>query len=227
MTILTQRPETNTNEYEPKRLSTVALEVDDPRFDEWVRARKEFVVAKGWREDSDEEMDIYDGDSITAQLVTYGENGELLFGMRLTPINKILNSLSWDMVKDSTIHEQATEDAEKIQDQLWDLTRLVPGPDVPLSERANVIRKLFYDGLQYCKAQGDADPVWFFALDKAMNAWIRRQGVKISLLGQAQIGNDEVETLFGFIRPAQISEDKFAPSALYARLAQGGDYNDR
>jgi len=227
MTIVSSPIETHIQEHEPKRFSTVLLDPTDPRFDEWIQTRQDFVVGKHWREETDEERDVYDDDGITAQLVTYGENGELLAGMRLTPVNKISNSLSWEMVKDSTIHAQAADEVEKLQNQLWDLTRLVPGPNLPPAERPEVLRKLLYKGLRYCREQGDNDPVWFFALEKATHAWLRREGIDISLLGKARVGSDDVETLFGFVRPSQIVEDRFAPSALFVRLAQGDEGDGR
>lgn len=224
MTIVIPPTETHSNEYEPRRRFTTVLGADDPRFDEWIDVRRAFVIEKGWRNESHEERDIYDDDAITAQLVTFGENNEILFGMRLTPISKIANSLSWDMVKDSSIHSQAAEEAEKLHEQLWDLTRLVPGPHIAPETRPEVIIELFYEGLRYCQEQGDPDPVWFFALDKGLNAWLRRERIDVTQLGSAKIGTDEVETLFGAVRPAQIAKNRFSPLALFDRLNQESPY---
>lgn len=226
MTIVTPQPETSNIEYERSPSQTVNLSPHDPRFENWLLARKVFVDAMGWVTPDGEERDIYDDDSITAQLVTFGKNNEVLFGMRLTPVNKISNSLSWEMVKDSTIHEQIAEVAEKEREQLWDLTRLVPGPEVPVEGRSKIIIELLHHGLNYCQQEGDPDPVWIFALDKGFYAWLRRQGIEVELLAKAKIGNDTAETLFGLARPMNSAQPQYSPSALYNRLTDGETSSD-
>lgn len=218
MTIVSERAEIETNEFEQKGLKTTLLTAHDPHFNEWLNVRHDFMVQKGWRSEEDSELDIYDDDAITAQIAMFNAQGELAFGMRLTPVTDLSNSLSWEMVRDSTIHAQAYVTADGMpKEQLWDLTRLVPGKHLSSQERAEVIPKLFHEGLEYCRAQGDDNPVWFFALDKLTNIWLKRQGVAVEILGKGTIGDDTEETFFGYVLPAEIDQDMSAPSADFAR----------
>lgn len=183
------------------------LQPRDTQFADWLAIRHDFMVRRGWRTPENGEWDEYDDAVDTAQLALYGEAGKFLFGMRLTPIASVESSMSWRMVEDSTIPEQVMEHYAVLPSQgLWDLTRLVPGPEVQKEESHQAIPRLFHEGLAYCQQQGDDNPAWVFALDSATNRWLTAQGVTIMQLGKDRVGSDRHDTLFGVVYPAEIDQ---------------------
>lgn len=204
------------------------LTPDDPRFADWLVARQQLMDSKGWKS-SGGELDSYDANPETRQIVMYDDTDSLVFGMRLTPVESYDETLSWDMVRYSSIHQQAREaDLLEPGRRVWDLTRLASGPEVPYRLRLLAIPRLFGEGLRQCAASGDANPVWVFALDEVMATWLDRQGVEFSTLGVDTIAGDSGESTFGFIEPARLAELAERPedgtkASNFAHRAMEGD----
>ncbi len=181
-----------------------------PEFSEWLAARHDFMVQRGWRRDDMTEWDAYDANPHTGHIVIQ-RNNELVYGMRLTPVVSTSQSLSWRMVEQSAM--QATIDPERVDvlgDSVWDLTRLVPGKGAQLHDGAAIIPLLFQEGFKYCQQVGSDDPTWVFALDGPMHTWLTKHGVAIEVLGRDKVGADKNETLFGLVRPSEVDDSSSA-----------------
>lgn len=188
------------------RLYPRLLHPDDPEFVRWLLARQELMDDKGWHAPNGE-YDRYDDNERTKQLVLFDETGELIFGMRLTPVESYNQTLSWDMVRPSSIHAQVELSGLLDAAQpVWDLTRLTPGHDVPYRVRHQAIPRLFGEGLRQCINSGDPDPLWVFTIDETVAHWLENQGVDITILGKAVLPEDESMSAFGYIKPRKLAE---------------------
>jgi len=190
---------------------TVKLRQGTKRFDDWMQARHTFVIEKGWKPktgDADD-FDLYDGNNETAQFGVYDQSDQLVYGMRLTPIEGFEQTLSWEMVENSSIQQQV-EEATLLDTshQVWDLTRLIPGEGATMRNSFKTIPKLFGDGLRHCAMKGDEDPLWVFVLDSSMNRWLSRQGVDVIKLGEGSVNGDVDISTFGCFRPAALAIDR-------------------
>ena len=203
---------------------TMQLSPGTLRFDSWMKARHDFVLEKGWKPKTgiEDDFDQYDSNIETAQFGVYDQSDRLMHGMRLTPIQGLEQTLSWDMVQNSTIQDQVKNsgllDAPY---QVWDLTRLVPGEAASMGASYETIPKLFGDGLRYCVAQGEEDPLWVFVLDKFMARWLERQGVDILKLGEGKVNDDAHVSTFGCFRPAELAADSRSDFAQRAMQMDG------
>jgi len=198
---------------------TLQLRPGTLRFDEWMQARQEFVLEKGWKPKTGNETDydLYDYDPETAQFGIYDQSDRLTHGMRLTPIQGFEQSLSWEMIENSSIQQQVSEGGLlNPSHQVWDLTRLVPGEAASMEGSLETIPKLFGEGLRYCAGQGDEDPQWIFVLDSFMGRWLQRQGVGFIKLGEGVVNDDARASTFGCFSPAELAAD---PTSDFARRA--------
>jgi len=198
---------------------SVRLRYGTKRFDDWMTARHNFVLEKGWKPKTGnvDDFDLYDGNPDTAQFGIYDHSDRLTHGMRLTPIKGFENSLSWEMLENSSIQQQVLETGLLNSDhQVWDLTRLVPGEAANMEVSYETIPRLFGEGLRHCTSQGDENPQWIFVLDSFMSTWLRRQGVSFMVLGEGRIGDDKAASIFGSFNPAELATD---PNSDFARRA--------
>ena len=193
------------------------------KFDDWMRAREKFVLERNWQPKTGtaDDLDVYDANRETAQLGIYDQSDRLTHGMRLTPIQGFEQSLSWEMVENSSIQQQVKDTAFLDPDyQVWDLTRLVPGEAASMETINETIPRLFGEGLRHCIAQGDENPQWIFVLDSFMGMWLRRNGVGFVSLGQGKVNNDTTVSIFGCFSPAELANDLTSD---FARRAMGRD----
>jgi len=190
----------------PRALYPRILTPHDIGFAEWMAMRQELMDEKGWHAEGGE-FDAYDENQNTKQITLYDANEVLIAGMRLTPIESYNQTLSWDMVQHSSIHDEVEKSgAIDATRPVWDLTRLAVGRDVPYRTRHDAIPRLFGAGLQQCQLAGDVNPLWVFALDEGMIAWLQKQDVEVAILGSAILPGDEKPSTFGSIEPAWIAE---------------------
>lgn len=190
---------------EGSRFKPALLRTDDDRFGEWLDTRHDFMLKRGWMR-AEGDWDQYDEYPLTEQIVLYDEFGKLTFGMRLTPVSDFHQSLSWEMVQGSPIHEQVERNEALLSGEgLWDLTRLVPGDGISRQVSAEAIPRLFGEGLRICQERGDSNPAWIFALDQPTKKWLNSEGVEIIELGEAVLQGDRRPTIFGVVRPAEIA----------------------
>lgn len=228
MTIPNINHESKSEFQEKARLYPRLLHPDDPEFANWLLARQELMDDKGWHA-PDGEYDRYDDNNRTKQLVLYDETDTLVFGMRLTPIESYNQTLSWEMVRSSSIHTQVELGGALDADQpVWDLTRLTPGNDIPYRVRHQAIPRLFGEGLRQCIESGDPDPLWVFTIDETVARWLEGQGVDFTILGKEILSGDEVASAFGYIKPLHLAEladrtNDDSKAADFARRAMTGD----
>ena len=200
---------------------SVFLRSGTKRFDDWMTARQKFVTERGWKPKTGntDDFDLYDGNVETAQFGIYDQSDRLTHGMRLTPIRGFDQSLSWEMIENSSIQQQVLDTGLLDRThQVWDLTRLVPGEAASMEGSYDTIPKLFGEGLRYCAAQGDETPQWIFVLDSFMSNWLRRQGVNFVTLGEGRINDDKALSIFGSFNPSELAAD---PTSDFARRAMG------
>ncbi len=182
-----------------------SIQPHSPRFEKWIEARHNFMLERGWVTGPEDDFDGYDLDQQTEHLGVY-EGDQLVYGMRLTPVDGFEQSLSWNMVENSSIQQQIQEKAFlNSTHQVWDLTRLVPGEAASIRASYSAIPKLFGEGLRHCITEGDENPLWIFVLDEGMKKWLLRQGVDITILGEGQVNGDTVNSSFGYFEPAKLA----------------------
>lgn len=207
--------EVNTPVDSPRHVKVVLP--DTIQFDEWLEARRRFMIKKGWKT-GEVDLDEYDARDNTEHLVLYDNNEKIVLGMRITPVNSYKESLSWEMVAGTSIESQVLSSGAIDEGQfVWDITRLVPGDNGPSRESLDAMPKLFGEGLRYCQMQGDDDPTWIFVMDSPLVRWLAREGVSIDALGQATLEGDRVPSVFGAYKPAELAarwrENSFADRA--------------
>lgn len=187
-------------------LSTSHLHPSNVQFFDWMEARANFMSQKGWVDVSSGDFDRYDDDMRTDHVMVSDERGELLYGMRLTPVESLEESLSWEMIDHSTMDKAAMQKAWPFEGrEVWDLTRLVPLKRSAVVVANAAIPALFGEGLRECVRKGDADPVWLFVMDSKFRHWLEKQGVFIEELGAGRINGDEDESTIGYFEPAKLA----------------------
>lgn len=201
------------SEKEPAQYTAKYVSVTDESFGDWLVLRDDYMKRRQW--DRESEFDRYDEDPRTAHILINNQAGEVILGMRLTPVDAGVGDemLSWNMVKDSTIHQQVYEKMDSLplpnQSPAWDLTRLVPGPGLigGTMQFLEVAPILFKEGYKHCLDQGQENPSWFFAIDIATHRSLSNKSLPMTVLAQAKIGTDKHETLFGYVLPRPAEED--------------------
>ena len=76
------------------------IDISGPDDEEWMLLRKQFVENQGWMQVDGTDHDRYDRDPNTRQLV-YRHCSKIMVGMRITPVETCLGSLSLEMMSDS------------------------------------------------------------------------------------------------------------------------------
>ena len=71
--------------------------ISGPDDEEWMLLRKQFVENQGWMRVDGTDHDRYDRDPNTRQLV-YRHCSQIMVGMRITPVETCLESLSLEMM---------------------------------------------------------------------------------------------------------------------------------
>lgn len=191
-----------------RRLTMQSVKPGSDAFIEWTQARLNYMKKRRWiSQDAEDDLDFYDATSSTEHILAYDDRGQMLIGMRLTPVDSIEQSMSWGMVRETEIGDEVRQNGGLATGAVWDLTRLVPGPH-PHRERnaARDIPALFDEGLKYCRTLGDNNPTWVFVLDALTEKWLRGQDVRVEYLAQPQkINGDKVASVLATIQPAVIS----------------------
>jgi len=190
--------------HEPTLLRATILHPTDDAFTDWLQVRHNYMIQRDWYT-TEHDLDEYDDNQSTRHILLSNEKDQFVMGMRLTPMDQYDQTLSWDMIADSTIQQQVQ--ASGLLDQnrpVWDLTRLVPGA-VTARQRSDAVPQLFGEGLRQCQAAGDQNPLWVFVLDQDFAKVLASRQVDVTILGSGIIGHDQAESLFGCIEPAQLA----------------------
>lgn len=184
----------------------------DAHFEEWLKARHQFMQRMGWQLNN--EYDQYDDNPKTAHITVNDDEGRLITGMRLTPIDDYQHGLSWSMLerapdmRDDVIKSRELD----VPLQVWDLTKLIQGETNVSSEVSQqAIARLFGEGLRISGANSVEEAMWVFAITTPLFRWLSMNGLQLHALAQARIApNDKSSSIFGYARTIQDVKDSLA-----------------
>jgi N-acyl-L-homoserine lactone synthetase len=183
---------------------------DDGLFREWLDCRQKYVEKRGWHFGDD--RDEFDANPDTQHILI--RKGETIFaGMRLTPVAKPDESLSWSMLTPAMQEKATAYLPEPEGDPAWDLTRLV-GTGTDKNETVDAFIQMFAVGLRL-NQEVTANPRWFFTTTRPFFRMFKWQGIEFTPLVQGRINaSDEYESVFCYIDPAACLEKiKSRPAA--------------
>ena len=201
MTISIDLPPSNDS---PQRVRTELITpLDQEEFDKWLQLRQKYMEVQGWHYGDDH--DRYDDDPRTLHVVKEREDTkDIMVGMRLTPCDSVEESLSLSMLSPK-LQEQVRENLPGDMNNIWDLTRLIPG-NLAKEEAVDVILETFGTGLaaSLSRSPEGLPPQWIFATTPAFAAFFRRQGIDfIELARGKNKPGDTKDTVFCYARPAE------------------------
>ena len=146
------------------------IDISGPDDEKWMLLRKQFVENQGWMQVDGTDHDRYDRDPNTRQLV-YKHCSKIMVGMRITPVETCLESLSLEMMGDSYGMRSSVADyLGGIEDNvsIFDITRMVA--DNPKSRDEYVaikqgIPKMLGAAFKYSmeNAQDKNNILWMYA----------------------------------------------------------------
>jgi len=171
--------------------------------------RRKFVIRMGWVDEPYlDDCDRYDDNPSTIHFNSWHESGEVLSGMRLTPLASIEDSLSVDMLATNPVmRQQALEFGQAInmaETDVWDLTRLVNRfDDEPLHyESLLSMLGVFGAGLARTYPLEGKDLIWLFTTTELMKNHLDAVGILAETIAQGRINEDETQdSYFCAIRP--------------------------
>lgn len=191
-------------EHEPTQSLTHVKRVHpgDAQFESWLAARHQFMQQMGW--ELPNEYDRYDDNPKTAHIVVNDNEGRLIVGMRLTPIDHYQEGLSWDMLARAPhMREEVIGSGElDVALPIWDLTKLVQGETKVTTELSQqAIAELFGEGLKASGTSQGEESMWMFAITKPLFRWLSMSGLQLHALSQDRISpHDKSSSIFGYAR---------------------------
>jgi N-acyl-L-homoserine lactone synthetase len=175
---------------------------DDAQFEPWLAARHQFMQQMGW--ELSNEYDRYDDNPKTAHIVVNDNEGRLIVGMRLTPIDHYQEGLSWDMLaKAPHMRQEVIRSGDlDVALPLWDLTKLIQGETRVTSELSQqAIAELFAEGLKVSGAAQGQEAMWMFAITTPLFRLLSMEGLQLHALSQDRISpHDKSSSIFGYAR---------------------------
>lgn len=178
-------------------VDTLAFEVQqgEPPMDV-LEERLRFVRALKWLpEDHVDDSDRYDNTPETYHLTRRAEDGRVLATMRLTKIENIKESLSYEMLHgNQELQEVIAGQQSTVADgELWDLTRLsFPLDGSQQSARIDdAMVELFGMG-EYISTLGAGEKgavYWIFTTTSWMKKFFDDHGIEYQMLGQGALTN--------------------------------------
>lgn len=171
--------------------------------------RRKFVIRMGWvKEPYPDDSDRYDDTPSTIHFNRWHESGEVLSGMRLTPLLSLDESLSVEMLATNPVMQrQALEFGQAIdmdETDVWDLTRLVNRfRDESLHyESLLSMLEVFGAGLAKTYPEDEKSLVWLFTTTDEMKGHLDNAGIQASTIVRGKIKKeDELDSYFCVIRP--------------------------
>lgn len=177
--------------------------------DDMLEFRRKFVIRMGWvKEPYLDDHDRYDEDPSTIHFNSWHESGEVLSGMRLTPLQTVEESLSVEMLATNLgMQRRALEFGRTLdtsETDAWDLTRLVNRfDDEPLHyESLLSMLEVFGAGLAKTYPKDEKDLIWLFTTTGLMKSHLDKVGILAETVTQGEIGdNDNGDSFFCAVRP--------------------------
>lgn len=160
---------------QPHEAATHAIEPitpDEPLFQDWLTARREYMERLGWHYGDD--RDEYDNNPRTLHVIKR-KGKEIMMGMRFTPISDIKESLSWSMLSEE-LKQQVDRKLPEVHENTWDVTRLVPG-NAQGEEAAKAVLETYGAGLELTSLHSpDIPPRWFFVTTPKIVSFFKSRG---------------------------------------------------
>lgn len=162
--------------------------------DDALQTRLEFVRAMKWLAE-DDDSDRYDGNPQTYHFTKRTGEGQVLVTKRLTRVQNIRESLSYEMLAGNEAFQAAVAARqEAVADgQLWDLTRLSFPTDGSQGSAAieNGMVELFGMGEYMSKSQAEADEkiYWIFTTTPWMMRFFDDHGIECERFGRGRLAN--------------------------------------
>lgn len=203
--------------------SQLHIDPEHPLFGKFLDARGDFVKWKGWKapESGEDDWDRFDDDLDTAHFVSVDKHGDIIAGLRLTPVDSIEESLSWTMLTDEMrAAALASGNVPDTEDQIvWDMTRLISGkkrlgPRL-LSEnirkqytkirKIEQIARLYGEGYSWTVYSREQPPVWIFATEESYADVMEKYGAPITRIVSGRVDpEDDQDVVFGYIEPVEL-----------------------
>ncbi len=164
------------------------IDISGPDDEKWMLLRKQFVENQGWMQVDGTDHDRYDRDPNTRQLV-YRHCSKIMVGMRITPVETCLESLSLEMMGDSYGMRSSVADyLGGIEDNvsIFDITRMVA--DNPKSRDEYVaikqgISKMLGAAFKYSMENAqDNNILWMYATTPEFYDVLTRMGIEQRLI---------------------------------------------
>lgn len=183
------------------RLKVVSPDDKEP-FQNWLDIRQEFMERMRWHFGDD--TDEYDNPQYGTIHVITEKDGEIVAGMRATPCLDVERSLSWSMLSPTMQDEARSALPQDRNDNIWDITRLVPG-----HADSESVKTAFLEMFGACLAltQNDrADPPrWFFATTRQMFVFFKRYGIELKEVVRGRIKEtDPDDSIFCYANPVDV-----------------------
>lgn len=182
----------------------------------FTQLRTDYVLQENWPVDaSGVDVDEYDKNDSTRYIVAVAK-GQVVAGLRLTPVTSIESSLSyrmWERAYDidakNALKNYAHTTSFQDGDQLWDVTRLVTevnilatkNPRTKAESRAGLLKILAVAG----SITNGKTPVWHFTTTGAMYRFMQRNKFHSKVVASGKISSDdEYDSYLCIARPGDI-----------------------
>jgi N-acyl-L-homoserine lactone synthetase len=184
----------------------------------FTQLRTDYVLQESWPiHHSGIDYDEYDG-RLDTQYVVASVGNQVVAGMRLTPIDTIESSMSYDMWNNAGDKEnfllQFNTSMSNINfsehEQLWDVTRLVTEANILATQsskkkaesRAGLLKIL---AAAATISTDSKESVWVFTTTQKMRQFMDRNSFKVSVIASGTISeSDGYESSLCIIRPHEV-----------------------
>lgn len=178
---------------------------------------------------SSEDVDRYDDDANTRHYYLQRQDGSIACNMRLTKVDDVEGSLSVGMLKaDVAMYDDAVSALDEIKlerpdTQFYDLTRLFPDMRQSPEKVSRAMLELFVEAMHDTAPEdvpGSEDVAWFFATTPQMKRKLDRLGIGYREVARGVFPNDEHDTHFCVIWPAEATEKAKQSDAIADAIAR-------
>lgn len=182
----------------------------------FTQLRTDYVLQENWPIDaSGIDVDEYDRTDSTRYVIATAR-GQVVAGLRLTPVSRIADSLSYrmwahayDLEAKQALNEYVTHEVHSEDYKLWDVTRLVTeanilatkNPRTRAESRAGLLKILAVAA----NLLDSKTPVWIFTTTGAMYRFMQRNAFHCEVIASGKISmDDEYESYLCVAKPIDI-----------------------
>ncbi len=180
--------------------------------DDLLDVRMRFVLSKDWLEygtDRPDDRDIYDNNPKTIHVASRNAEGRPIAALRITPVEILTESLSYEMLRPEMQAEVAGSDLLPDGDYaMFDMTRLVVDPDIsPRVSVPEIARIIGGAEKQSVLHSGGKLVMWIFAVDGVFAKFLERTGMTVHIVANDGFG---AKTMFGYAFPSEVKKQHLA-----------------